>query len=136
LANATPSFRPVLAFPGEMTSSFSGFFPAMSYVVLGALLSAAASEAARDVLTEALVEQVFRDSIKASLGRRPAILLDSEVDPLRLWPIDERLKEKAFEADFYACDVHLHNLKSAALERVRVERRTLSSSEEEEEANR
>lgn len=46
----------------------------------------------------------------------------STLDPYHLWPISEKLEKKVFSADFEACDVHMHNLRSGKLIHVQVVR--------------
>ncbi len=67
-----------------------------------------------DPLAERLCSQIFLDSIRPKLQSRQP-LFSSEVDPLWLWPIEQSLKQAPLTADFYACDVYLHNLRSLTL---------------------
>ena len=70
----------------------------------------------RDPLTEAVIRQTFADSIGPELSANRTLFGGSvALDPLWLWPISQKVKRKGFKADFNACDVHVHNLRSLAL---------------------
>ena len=74
-------------------------------------------------MTEALLRQTFSDAVAPELSANGTLFGGSTpLDPLWLWPIEERIEQRGFSADFKACDVHVHNLRSMEMFDVRVMR--------------
>ena len=76
----------------------------------------------RDPVLESLFKQAFHDAlIPAVEGGRP-LFGGSTVDPMWIWPLEQRIVQDVFKGDFSGCNVHMHNFKSAQLIDIEVYR--------------
>ena len=68
------------------------------------------------------VQTLFNDTIKpkVELGEE---IFGTKLDPVWLFPIGPiKLKKKIFKSDLIGCNLHMHNLKTANLDKIEIQR--------------
>ena len=87
-----------------------------------ATLSNGTRKVDRDPILEGLFKQTFYEVLKPAIRDRRPLFGGATLDPMWLWPMDMHIKQDVFEGDFSACNLHMHNFKSARIVAVEVRR--------------
>ena len=68
------------------------------------------------------VQTLFNDTIKPKVALGEEIF-GTKLDPVWLFPIGPiKLKKKIFKSDLIGCNLHMHNLKTANLDKIEIQR--------------